>query len=47
MFERTVRLPVGATEADVKASYKDGVVEVRIPVDTTEKTPTRVAIDHS
>ena len=47
MFERTVRLPVGATEADVKATYKDGVLEVRIPVDTTEKTPTRVAIEHS
>ena len=47
MFQRTVRLPVGSTEADVKATYKDGVLEVRIPVDTTEKTPTRVAIEHS
>lgn len=47
MFERTVRLPDGATEADVKASYKDGVLEVRIPVATEAKPPTRIPVDHS
>lgn len=31
-FTRTVKLPPGATEADVKATYKDGVLEIRIPV---------------
>ncbi|WOQ18393.1 Hsp20/alpha crystallin family protein [Raineyella sp. W15-4] len=31
-FNRTVTLPEGATEADVTASYTDGVLEVRVPV---------------
>jgi len=30
-FERDVRLPEGASGADVKASYHDGILEVRIP----------------
>jgi len=47
MFERTVRLPEGSTEADVKATYKDGVLEVRFPVETAEKTPTRIPVEHS
>jgi HSP20 family protein len=29
-----VALPAGATEKDVKASYSDGILEVRIPVAT-------------
>lgn len=32
-FTRTVSLPAGATEADVKASYRDGILEVRVPLD--------------
>jgi len=32
-FTRSVRLPAGATEADVKASYRDGILEVRFPID--------------
>ncbi len=31
-FTRTVELPPGATEADVTATYKDGVLEIRVPV---------------
>jgi len=31
-FVRTLPLPPGATEEDVKATYKDGVLEVRVPV---------------
>lgn len=31
-FTRTVKLPPGATEADVKATYTDGVLEIRVPV---------------
>ena len=30
---RTVALPAGASEDDVKATYADGILEVRIPVD--------------
>jgi HSP20 family protein len=44
---RSLRLPEGATDADVKASYKDGILEVRIPIPKTESTtPTKVLIDH-
>ena len=30
-FSRTVPLPAGASEEDVKASYNDGILEVRVP----------------
>jgi HSP20 family protein len=42
-FQRSVRLPEGATDADVKASYKDGILEVRIPVPKSE-TPTSIKV---
>jgi HSP20 family protein len=29
-FERTISLPAGVSEADVKAGYKDGVLELRV-----------------
>jgi len=29
-FERTITLPAGVTEADIKASYSDGVLELRV-----------------
>ena len=44
-FQRTVRLPEGATDKDVKASYKDGILEVRVPVDASTKPVTRIPID--
>ena len=31
-FERMLPLPAGATSKDVSATYKDGVLEVRLPV---------------
>ena len=31
-FTREVELPAGASEDDVKASYRDGIIEVRVPV---------------
>lgn len=31
-FSRTVPLPAGASEQDVAATYKDGVLEIRVPV---------------
>lgn len=36
-FSRDLPLPDGATEADVKASYKDGILEVRVPVPKAEE----------
>jgi HSP20 family protein len=44
MFERTLRLPPGATEQDIKATYTDGILEVTIPIDTTELEAKRIAI---
>jgi HSP20 family protein len=32
-FTRRLHLPAGATESDVKASYNDGILEVRVPID--------------
>ena len=30
-FARTVQLPRGARQEDIKASYRDGVLEIRVP----------------
>jgi HSP20 family protein len=46
-FERDIRLPEGATESDVKASYKDGILEVRVPIATEGKPATKVPIEYS
>lgn len=43
-YTRTVPLPVGTTDADIKASYVDGILEVRIPIDTEEATARKVPI---
>jgi HSP20 family protein len=44
MFERTLRLPPGATEKDIKATYSDGILEVSIPIDATELEARRVPV---
>jgi HSP20 family protein len=31
-FRRTLPLPAGVTESDVKATYKDGTIEIRVPM---------------
>ena len=43
-FERTVRLPAGARVDDIDASYDDGILEVRVPVDTEGEGVTKVTI---
>ena len=43
-FARSLRLPAGATASDVKASYDDGILEVRIPVDDAEAAAKRIPI---
>jgi HSP20 family protein len=46
-FERSVPMPEGTTDADVTASYKDGILEVRIPAPKeSTATPTRVPVKH-
>ncbi len=46
---RRIALPDGATEADVRATYKDGILEVRTPLPetTTSPSPTKVTITRS
>jgi len=37
-------LPVGASDNDVKATYKDGILEVRIPIDRHEAEAKKVPV---
>jgi HSP20 family protein len=43
-FTRTLPLPVGATDKDIDASYKAGILEVRVPVDTKKAAATKIPI---
>jgi HSP20 family protein len=44
-FTRALPLPVGATESDVKATYKDGMLEIRVPLATPpEPEATKVPV---
>lgn len=43
-YTRTLPLPKGASEADVKASYKDGILEVTVPVKHEATDRQRVAV---
>jgi HSP20 family protein len=44
-FYRAVSLPVEAKEGDVHASYKDGVLEVRVPcAPVVEEAPQRIPV---
>jgi HSP20 family protein len=46
-FRRDLPLPEGVTDADVKATYKDGMLEIRVPlpkVDDTKSAATKVPV---
>lgn len=43
-FHRAIRLPEGASEKDVHASYKDGILEVRTPIANAPATPAKIAV---
>jgi len=43
-FMRSLPLPPGASEEDVKATYKDGILEVRIPIDRNEAEAKKVSV---
>ena len=45
-FSRTVPLPRGVKPEDVKASYADGVLEVRIPMPAETQQTQRIQISH-
>lgn len=47
-FYRVVPLPADAKEGDVHATYKDGVLEVRVPCPPqTEQAPQRIPVTRS
>lgn len=46
-FTRAIALPAGATEEDVKASYNDGILEVRVPVSEEKASAKKVPIARS
>jgi HSP20 family protein len=44
-MSRTLPLPEGVSESDVSATYKDGILEVRVKVpERAETAPTKIAI---
>ena len=45
-FVRDLPLPSGVSEADIKASYRDGILEVRVPMPET-KSSTKIAVAKS
>jgi HSP20 family protein len=47
-FTRTLPLAEGATEADITADYKDGVLEIRVPVapPSDQAEPRKVSVSH-
>lgn len=47
-FTRTLPLAEGAAEDDIKADYKDGVLEIRVPVGQPEvqAEPKKIAVSH-
>jgi HSP20 family protein len=44
-FTRTLSLPTGTSEKDITATYKDGVLEVRLPVDQAKAAASRIPIN--
>jgi HSP20 family protein len=40
-YYRTLPLPEGVKESDITASYKDGILEIRVPVPEETKTESR------
>jgi HSP20 family protein len=43
-FSRTLQLPAGTSEQDVQATYRDGILEVRLPIDQERASSVKVPI---
>jgi HSP20 family protein len=43
-FLRTIALPAGASDQDVEATYVDGVLEVRVPVNRAEAAAKKIPV---
>jgi HSP20 family protein len=46
-FSRVLPLPAKAKEEDIKASYKDGILEVRAPVEAGTVKPSKIPISRT
>jgi HSP20 family protein len=46
-FSRVLPLPAKTKEEDIKASYKDGILEVRAPLEESAPKPSRIPISRS
>jgi len=46
-FERSLPLPLGTKDEDVKASYGDGILEIRVPMGEAKVSSTKVPISKS
>ena len=44
-FTRKVRIPTGTSASDVKATYANGILEVRVPIKSAESKAQQVAIE--
>lgn len=43
-FHRRLPLPMGANEGNIKATYRDGILEISVPVDTAKPGVARIPI---
>ena len=46
-FSRSVTLPAGTQEDEIEAQYRDGILEVRVPVDPDEWSSKTVPVDRA
>jgi HSP20 family protein len=46
-FGRTLSLPAGVTEEDITASYHDGILEVRLPIDRGQAEARKIPVARS
>lgn len=46
-FARIVPLPEDAEGEDVKASYRDGILEIRVPCRVGAAAPRRITVEHN
>jgi HSP20 family protein len=46
-FSRTLPLPANTKESDINASYKDGILEVRAPIDEAASKPSKIPISRT
>lgn len=43
-YRRSFELPPGASIEDIDATYENGILDVRIPLDSAQPEPTRIAV---